>query len=141
MISSELQELIYKYKELGMMRLCKGATKEQISTFEKNHAVSLPNKYKEWLEYSDGGDLFLPAGIQLYGVAEKPTINVDDEDRPNKNYIVIGTLSTGDPILCEKSGEQIEIYNHEAARIESDEIYPDFYAFLSDLVDILGIGG
>ena len=57
------------------------------------------------------------------------------------NYIVIGALATGDPILCKKKGEQISIYNHEAGRIEEDEIYQNFYAFLSDLYELLGIGG
>ena len=65
---------------------------------------------------------------------------VDDDDRPDTTYIVIGALSSGDPILCKKSGEQISIYNHEAGRIESDEVYSDFFSFLNDLYELLGIG-
>ena len=82
----------------------------------------------------------MPAGVQLYGVAHKPVIDVNDSDRPNEEYVVIGALASGDPILCKKEGEQIAIYNHEAGRIEEDEIYQDFYAFLSDLYELLGIG-
>ena len=52
-----------------------------------------------------------------------------------------GALASGDPILCEKSSEKIAIYNQEAGRIEDDEIYDDFIAFLKDLHDLLGIGG
>lgn len=37
--------------------------------------------------------------------------------------------------------KKIAIYNQEAGRIEDDEIYDDFTAFLSDLYDLLGIGG
>ena len=116
-------------------------TEEKISDFEKEHSVKLPAKYKEWLLFSDGGELFLPAGIQLYGVEHKPVIDVNDNDRPSNEYMVIGALSSGDPILCEKAGEKIAVYNQEAGRIEDDEIYDDFIAFLNDLYDLLGIGG
>ena len=51
-----------------------------------------------------------------------------------------GALSTGDPILCERDGEKISIYNLEGGRIEEDEAYEDFYSFLKDLYDLLGIG-
>ena len=88
-----------------------------------------------------GGFFFLPAGIQLYGIEHKPLIDVDNNDRPSEDYIVIGALASGDPILCEKVGEKIAIYNQEAGRIEDDEIYDDFIAFLNDLYELLGIGG
>ncbi len=139
MISEELKKLIEKYNSQGKMQYRDGVTEEQIAAFEKEHGVTLPEKYKEWLQYTDGGYLFLPAGIQLYGVAHKPMIKNDDMDRPNDNYIVIGALSTGDPVLCETIGERISIYNHEAGRIEPDEIYPDFTAFIRDLNGILGL--
>jgi len=45
------------------------STEEQIALFEKEHEVTLPLKYKEWLQYSDGGECFLPASVQFYGVA------------------------------------------------------------------------
>ncbi len=117
-----------------------GATEEQILTFEKENDFVLSEKYKEWLKFSDGGYLYLPAGVQLYGVGHEPLIDVDYADRPNEGYVVIGALATGDPILCKKGSEQISIYNHEASRIEEDEVYSDFFAFLIDLEEILGIG-
>ena len=83
----------------------------------------------------------MPAGIQLYGIEHKPVIDVDNNDRPSEDYIVIGSLASGDPILCKKSGEKIVIYNQEAGRLENDEIYDDFLAFLNDLYDLLGIEG
>lgn len=140
MISDELKNILEKINVQGKMRFLEGSTKEQISDFENENGIVLPVQYKEWLEYSDGGEFFLPAGVQLYGVAHKPVIDVNDSDRPNEEYVVIGALASGDPILCKKEGEQIAIYNHEAGRIEEDEIYQDFYAFLSDLYEFLGIG-
>lgn len=141
MISYELKNILDKITNQGKMCFLEGATEEQILAFENTNGITLPTQYKEWLAYSDGGEFFLPAGVQFYGVAHKPVIDVNDSDRPNDDYIVIGALATGDPILCQKKGEQISIYNHEAGRIEEDEIYQNFYAFLSDLYELLGIGG
>jgi len=132
---------VNKFNEQGEMNFCKETTENKILEFEKEHNIKLPAKYKEWLLFSDGGEFFLPAGIQLYGIENKPTIDVDNNDRPSEEYIVIGALASGDPILCEKAGEKIAIYNQEAGRIEDDEIYDDFIAFLNDLYNLLGIGG
>ena len=140
MISNELQQIVDKFKEQGKVAFLEAATLEKIDIFEKENDITLPVKYKEWLLFSDGGEFFLPAGIQLYGVGHKPVINVKNNDRPSDDYIVIGTLASGDPILCEKNGEKIAVYNQEGGRIEDDEIYDDFIAFLNDLHDLLGIG-
>ena len=35
--------------------------------------------------------------------------------------------------------KHILIYNQEVGRIEEDEIYSDFYSFLNDLSNLLGI--
>lgn len=141
MTSDDFIKLVDQFNEQGKMNFLEGATEDQISQFEKDNDIVLPSKYKEWLVFCDGGEFFLPAGVQMYGVAHKPIIDADDDDRPDDNYVVIGSLAAGDPILCEKSGEKISIYNHEADRIEDDEVYEDFYAFLNDLTEILGIGG
>ncbi|HFI0806626.1 TPA: SMI1/KNR4 family protein [Streptococcus suis] len=140
MISGELKTIVDKLNENGKMGFLPETTKEKISRFEKEKNVQIPEKYKEWLLFSDGGELFLPAGIQLYGVENKPLINIDNDDRPNEEYIVIGALASGDPILCEKAGERISIYNQESGKIEDDETYPDFIAFLNDLDALIGIG-
>ena len=140
MISEELKSIVERLSLQGKMSFLDSASEEQISLFEKKHNVVLPKKYREWLRFSDGGECFLPAGVQLYGVAHKPVIDIDDDDRPDESYIVIGALASGDPILCQKARETIAIYNHEAGRIEDDEKYDNFFAFLKDLYELLGIG-
>lgn len=140
MISDELNKLIGKFSKQGKMNFLESASEEQVEQFEKNNNIQLPSKYKEWLLFCDGGEFFLPAGVQMYGVAHNPLIDITDGDRPDDNYIVIGTLATGDPIIYRKNEEKIAIYNHEAGRIESDEIYDDFFAFLKELYNLLGIG-
>ena len=141
MISDELKAIIDKFNKQGKMVFLEGATEDQIAQFEKEHEIKLPERFKEWLQHSDGGDCFLPAGVQFYGVAHKPLINVDCNDRPKDSFIVIGALDTGDPILFKKGSEQILIYNQEAGQIEDDETYEDFFAFLNDLYSLLGIEG
>lgn len=141
MISEELKMIIDKLNMQGKMLFLEATTEDKITTFEREKNVALPSKYKDWLQLSDGGEFFLPAGIQLYGIEHKPVIDVNDNTRPNDDYIVIGALASGDPILFEKNSEKIAIYNQEAGRIEDDEIYDDFIAFLKDLYDLLGIGG
>jgi len=138
---TKINEIIDELNKQGKVVFLEATTEEKITSFEEEKAVTLPSKYKEWLQFSDGGELFLPAGIQLYGIEHKPLIDVNDNSRPNGEYIVIGALSSGDPILCEKNSEKISIYNQEAGRIEDDEIYDDFIALLKDLYDLLGIGG
>lgn len=141
MISEELKTIVDRLNKQGEMAFLSATTDEKIFEFEEKYNVSLPQKYKEWLKFSDGGEFFLPAGVQMYGVEHKPFINIEDPDKPDDKYIVIGALASGDPILCDKTSEQISIYNHEAGRIEEDEVYESFIEFLNDLYDMLGIGG
>lgn len=140
MISDELKKIIDLLNQQGKMAFLEGATEEQISQFEKEKEIKFPEKYKEWLRFSDGGECFLPAGVQFYGVAHKPLIDVNENDRPDDNYIVIGALASGDPVLCEKAGEKIAIFDHETGSIDDELVYDDFFALLNDLYDLLGIG-
>ena len=119
--------------------LLDAATYNDISMFEQVNNIRLPRDYIKFLCLADGADLYLPAGVQLFGVLHKPTIDILCEDRPNNEYIVIGYLSNGDPVLFKKESEEISIYNIEDNIIEDDEIYKDFSSFLTDLKNILGL--
>lgn len=140
MISDDLKQVIGQIKEQGKTRFLEAATEEQIAMFEKENDIKLPTQYKEWLQYSDGGELYLPAGVQLYGVAHKPLIDKDDNDRPDDNYIVIGALASGEPVLFKKDEEKFYIYDHESREFDDVMTYDDFVALLKDLYDLLGIG-
>lgn len=140
MTSDELKKMAEKYNEQGKMNFLEGATEEQIAQFEKDNAITLPDKYKEWLLFCDGGEFFLPAGVQMYGVAHKPIIDVKNDDRPDDKYIVIGALASGDPVIFEKSDDKIYVYDHESGELDEELTYEDFFTFLDDLYDLLGIG-
>ena len=140
MTSDEFKALIDKLNEQGKMCFLEAASEEQINQFEKENNVQLPSKYKEWLQYSDGGDLYLPAGVQLRGVAHKPIIDLKDNDRPDDSYIVIGVLASGEPVLFRKNEEKFYVYDHESKELDDDLTYEDFFSLLKDLYDLLGIG-
>lgn len=57
------------------MEFYDGASENEIVQFERNHFVRLPEKYREWLRFSDDGELFLSGGIRLYGVSHAPLID------------------------------------------------------------------
>lgn len=139
-MSSEADAIADLLSSHGQMSFVEPTTNTVIGAFEAEHQFQLPTQLKQWLLVSDGGDFFLPAGFQLRGVEHRPLIEVDDPDRPDDSYVVIGTLSSGDPVLCQRSGERISIYNHEAARIEDDESFPDFFTFLNSLAAVVGAG-
>ena len=140
MISDGLKGIIDQIKDQGKMRFLEAATEDQIDLFEKENDIKLPTQYKEWLQFSDGGELYLPAGVQLYGVAHKPLIDKDDNDRPDDKYIVVGALASGEPVLFKKDEEKFYIYDHESQELDDDLTYDDFVALLNDLYDLLGIG-
>lgn len=137
---SEPEAVADLLRSQGQMSFVEPTTDAVIGAFETEHDLQLPSQLREWLLVSDGGDFFLPAGFQLRGLAHLPLLDVDDPDRPDDSYIVIGTLASGDPVLCERSSERISIYNHEAGRIEDDETFADFFTFLTSLAAVVGIG-
>lgn len=140
MMSDEIKDIVEQLNKQGKMIFLESASEENIAIFETENNVILPSKYKEWLLFSDGGEFFLPAGVQMHGVAYKPLINVKDDDRPDDSYFVIGSFASGDPVLCKKDSEKIFVYDHEANAIDDELIYEDFFDFVKDLYDLLGIG-
>ena len=134
-----LKTLVDSMNQNDEMLLLEGATDQEIDSFEGTYGIKLPNEYREWLKLSDGGYLYIPAGVQLYGVSHNPVIDINSNERPNDEYIVIGALTTGDPILFKRDSAQILIYNQVEGIVEEDESYENFYDFLIDLPKILGI--
>ena len=135
----DLKELYDTFKQRTDMYFLEGASAERIKEFEDRNGISLPVAFKEWLKICAGGEFYLPAGLQLYGVAHKPVIEVNAVVRPDDSYIVIGALASGDPIVCRSGEERISIYNREGDRIEDDETYEDFYTFINSLGEIVYI--
>ena len=139
MISDELKKIISTFESQGVMNFLDPASEEQISQFEKKNGIRLPEKYREWLRFSDGGEFFLPAGTQMYGVAHLPLIDVADEGCPDDKHIVVGRRCNGDPVMYEKGSETFAIYFPDEGKIGNGLVYNDYFDFLNDLYDVLGI--
>ncbi len=135
----ELNNIINKLNSAGTMMFFEGASERDILEFERSNNIKLPSELKEWYLYSDGGEFFLPAGLQLYGIKHKPILDTETPDKPNDDYLVIGRLSDGEPVLCKKDSNIISIYNHEKNVISSNETFSSFYEFLDSLPAVLGI--
>lgn len=138
---SEIYNIVNALESTGKLVAVKAATAEEIAAFEDKRGLRLPVLYREWLLLTDGGECYPPAGVQFYGVAHKPLIEVDGDDKPDDDYVLIGALSTGDPIVFKREEDCISIYNREGGVIEEDESYKDFLSFLNDLDGILGLEG
>ena len=139
MISEEMCALEKRFSQRDDMRFPEAATEEDVATFEKNKDITLPCSFKEWLSLHDGGEFYLPGGVQIYGVAHKPFINIMDKDRPEGDYVVIGRMSWGEPVVFKKGDEEVAIYDHETGVIDDEVRYDSFLSFLNGLYDLLGI--
>ncbi len=138
-MGNKLDSIISKLKNTGDMSFFDGVSEDDIINFEKNNNVKLSSELRQWYLYSDGGEFFLPAGLQLYGVLHKPVIDLNDSDKPNDDYYVIGRLSWGDSVLCKKDSDEIFVYNHENGTISDDEVFSSFFEFIDNLGAFLGI--
>lgn len=140
MDKNQVQEISELLQAQGKMSFPDGASEEDIASFEKSNNVEFPEQYRQWLLFSDGGNLFLPAGLQLYGVKHKPIINLEEKDKPDDSYVVVGRMSWGEPIVFKKGSDEFAIYDHESGEIDDDVRYDSFFDFLKGLYDLLGIG-
>lgn len=77
--------------------------------------------------------------MQFHGVAHRPLIDVSEDRRPGDNYIVVGVLCAGDTLLYEKGSDKFAVYFPEEGELDENLIYEDFYDFLTNLYDLLGI--
>lgn len=124
----------------GRIRLAPGASEEELAGFEAAAGLRLPAPYREWLRLSDGGLLFPPAGLQLYGVAHEPLLSPAAQDCP-EGHLMAGTMPYGDPVLMEKGSGRFMLYNQETGEIAPEESFPDFGSFLDRLPALLGLEG
>ena len=134
-----LQRMHQQFQSMPNMSFQPPAQPDAIRRFEAASHITLPTAFRQWLEISDGGELFLPGGVQLYGAAHKPLL--DPSDRIDGSGVIIGRMAFGDPIIFQEGSETVAIYNQEAGRIEPDEVFDDFCVFLWELKQTLGIGG
>ncbi|MCL1984236.1 MAG: SMI1/KNR4 family protein [Methanomassiliicoccaceae archaeon] len=89
----------------------------------------MPKAYKEWLLFSDGGQIFIP-DFQFFGVANKPLIVRGGNSFIPANMFAIGHTSYGDPICFQPGSEEIIQWDHEENTVFLT--WDDFFDFLTD---------
>ena len=120
--------------QLDGTQLNPGATDAEISEFERSNGVVLPVSFRSWLEISDGGRLFFPEGIELYGVVHPPLLELDDPYTPEGGWLVVGMMPDTDLVLVSLKGEATVVYNREGGTFDDAVCYGDFLAFLEDIL-------
>lgn len=139
MVSERLRKTAGTLESQGTMNFLDPATPEQISEFERKNGITFPEQYREWLSFSDGGELFLPAGCQLYGVAHLPLIDPSDGNRPDDSWVAVGAMCSGDAVIFEKESGRFAVYFAEEGRLDDSLVYKDYFTFLGSLYDLLGM--
>lgn len=96
-----------------------------LEVFEGKMRICLPDDYKLFLMFSNGGELFIP-GTTLYSyfdadifsslnrINDIATINLENKFSIPKSYLIIGRLNFGDLICIDTKGEGNVIqWDHE----------------------------
>ncbi len=126
-------------KKYGRIKTEPWVTAEDIRRFEERTGIRIPALYREWLQISDGGYLFPPAGLQLYGVSHRPLIQLAADIPADGVYAIAGAMPYGDPVLFKVGSEEFMLFNQEDGRIEPEEVFPDFSSFLDHIPSLLGL--
>ena len=132
-----MEEIIEQLKDLPHMKFVPAASEEEIETWEHENNMTLPQDYKEWLRFSDGGAIFIP-GIQFYGVAHKPLLSYRNQtnrrgDLPDE-LLIIGSFSYGDLLCFVKGEDTIVQWEHEGW--EEFTHWENLSCFLSEAIDM-----
>ncbi|MCL2165193.1 MAG: SMI1/KNR4 family protein [Oscillospiraceae bacterium] len=102
------------------MALNPAVTSQAIALFELQQRIQLPEYYREWLLFANGGELFVP-GTQLYGiapaaenslVAQNSSTNRSPYALPNSLYIV-GRTNFGDILCVDLNSQELVQWDHE----------------------------
>lgn len=127
----DIIEKLVNYKNI--MRFETGASEDLISNFEREKDIKFPEDYKEWLLFSNGGEIFVP-GTEFYSIDELKT-NIHtriDSSRP-KSLLAIGKLNFGDPIFLDPSNSNIVQWDHETD--EEFLRWDNFASFLKEQIE------
>ena len=112
-----------------------GVKKSEIARYEQEEGITIPTEYREWLMFSDGGEIFVP-GTRLYGIgigAEKTLVTVNAQEERylfalDSSLLIVGTLNFGDLLCLDLSSGEVVQWDHE-----DDEEYLRWDSFFNYL--------
>ncbi len=108
-------------------------TIEQISKFESDNNIHIPESYKEWLFLSNGGYLF-GRYVHLYGIdnLSQPTIGNDfSNGMVPDEYIILGYMES-EHICYDKKTGKFFFYEY----VKPVQYFNDFSEILAYIIDI-----
>lgn len=115
-----------------------GVSAEELDRYEQTQGVRLPEDFRQWLMFSNGGELFAP-GLVLLGIpAEKWNLATANTPESREEYelpedlYIIGIQNYGDPICFDHETFEIVQWDHET--LEASCAWDSFRDFLEDLI-------
>lgn len=108
-------------------------TASQISEYESNNKIHIPESYKEWLIHSNGGRLF-GGYVNLYGIDNppQPAVGNDFSDgRVPNEYLILGYMEE-QHICCDKNSGEFFLYEY----VEPTQYFKNFADLLEYIIDI-----
>ncbi|GFH42496.1 hypothetical protein Hs30E_10470 [Lactococcus hodotermopsidis] len=114
-----------------------GASEDSIRHYENEANVKIPSAFREWLLFSDGGEIFVP-GTVLYGVDgnAKPSLFSGNSGQERGTFalgdslLVIGRFNFGDFLCVDTNSGEVVQWNHEAD--EEFLRWSNFFAFIEE---------
>ena len=130
-LTEEIKEIIRLCKILESVykfQFHAAATEEEISKWENEHGITIPESYKDWLRFSNGS-IIANETAHFYGTK---MIGCDDEYVPNE-YVVIGSLIGDGELLC------FSKINGNIVSIDHGKVfeYGDFKNYLRFMISII----
>lgn len=135
-----MKELIQKLQNsTSRMFFVSGVSAEALDLYEQTQGIRLPGDYRQWLMFSNGGELFAP-GLVLLGIpAEKWNLATANTPESREEYelpedlYIIGTQNYGDPICFDRETFEIVQWDHET--VEASSAWDSFRDFLENLIE------
>lgn len=114
-----IENIYDRFRSNEHMEFNEAATDIDISSFEQENAIKLPNSYIKLLKFFDGGELFIP-GTMLYGINHCVGNHMLSEINKSRNLfkitdtmLIIGQTNYGDLFCIDLDNQNIIQWDHE----------------------------
>ena len=121
-LTEEIKEIVELSKKLEKeydFEYAPPATEKEISAWESEHGITIPETYKDWLRFSNGSFIL----FDLMTTCDLEHISIDSEIVPD-NLIVIGTLIGDGELLCFSKNTGKIIWFDDGRTEEYDDLKP-----------------
>lgn len=124
-----------------VMELMAPVQTNEITVFENQNNILLPNSYKELLSFFDGGEIFIP-GITIYGITEHKGYKTIREINGSeyrkrfnipKTHLIFGKLNYGD-LLCINLNDPYDVILWSSDTDEEDFSWDSLSKWLEETI-------